>query len=422
MRVAQINSHYDQSGAGKIVSCIHNELKRRGHDALAAYGRGDTTHDEGTYRIGSKVEIAFEGFATRILGVHGFTSWKATADLVKELERFRPDVVHLHGLHGYYLNFEILFKYINRVGVPCVWTFHDCHAFSGNCGYHLDCERWKVGCGECPHLRQYPTSLWFDHTRWMWSKKKCLYAKSDGLVVVSPSEWMTKDAKQSFFGKFECLTINNGIDTEHMFFDRGKAASREKHGYSPQERIALSIAFGFDNPLKGAEHLIELARNLQQVPVKVILIGWHPKDHALIEGLDNVVAIPFTSNQSELAEYYSLADVTLLPSLAENYATVTIESLACGTPVVGFNVGGIPEQLADGRGIVVEAGNQAHLERATRKILSGCGEVKSRQEIIDFTRQNNSVRTMVDQYMAVYERVISQVRSSRPTEQLGNTP
>lgn len=411
MRVAQINSHYDQSGAGKVVSCIHRELQGRGHDSMVAYGRGNIASDEGTYRIGSNLEIAFEGFATRAIGIHGFTSWKATADLVKELERFRPDVIHLHGLHGYYLNFEILFNYINTVGIPCVWTFHDCHAFSGNCGYHLDCERWRTGCGDCPHLREYPASLCFDHTGWMWSRKERLLAKNQGMIVVSPSKWMTNDARQSFFGKFECITVNNGIDTEEIFFDRGKTASRKKHGYRLDERIVLGIAFAFDDPRKGVKHLVELARNLEGVPVKVILIGWNPKDRNLIAGLDNVVSIPFTNDQAELAEYYSLADVTLLPSLAENYATVTIESLACGTPVVGFNVGGIPEQLADGRGIVVDVGSQTELEGAVLEILSGGGEVRGREEIIQFTKRNNSVRSMVDKYMAVYERLGSKVDS-----------
>ena len=406
MKVFQINSHYDQSGAGKIVSCIHKELKKRGYDSMVAYGRGHIINERGIYRIGSKFEIAIEGFATRIIGINGFTSWNATKKLVKEIERFSPDVIHIHGLHGYYLNYKILFDYINKNNIPCVWTFHDCHAFSGNCGYHYECEKWKTQCYKCEHLKEYPTSYFFDNTKWMWKEKKKLFTKTDNKIIVSPSDWMTNDAKKSYFGKYECITINNGIDTENIFFRRNKIECRKKHKFFQDDKIVLAIAFGFDDPRKGSKYIIQMARDLKNEDIKFIIIGWKKKNDSFIEGLDNVRTIPFTNNQDELAEYYSLADVFVLPSLAENYATVVIESFACGTPVVGFDVGGVHEQLIGGKGITVPVENQQQFNNAVLNIVNKKVELLNNNEIENYAKINNSVDKMVDKYIDVYRRVL----------------
>lgn len=409
MRIFQINSHYDQSGAGKIVACIHRQLKKHGHNSMVAYGRGKITNEEGVYRIGSRIGVVVEGFATRVIGINGFTSWNATKKLVMEIDKFSPDIIHLHGLHGYYLNFKILFDYINRKNIPCVWTFHDCHAFSGNCGYHYECDKWKTGCYKCQHLRDYPTSYLFDYTKWMWNQKKKLFTRTDNKIIVSPSEWMTNDAKKSFFSKYECITINNGIDTGKIFYNRGKSQSRKKHGYNIDDKIVLGIAFGFNDHRKGAKYIIEMARYLKEEGVKVILIGWNKKNDNLIEDLPNVYTLEFTNNQHELAEYYSLADVFVLPSLAENYATVALESLACGTPVVGFNVGGTPEQLANGRGIVVEKAEQKQFNEAVMKILNKKSSIKSSEDIVKYINHNNSIVAMTTKYEQVYNRLLYNV-------------
>lgn len=405
MKVFQINSHYNQGGAGKIVACIHEQLQEDGIESMVAYGRGRKTNNKNVYRIGSNLSVCLSVAATRYLGINGFSSNLATKKLIKEIVKFNPDVIHLHGLHGYYLNVKILFDYINENNIPCIWTFHDCHAFSGNCGYHYECLKWKTGCQECSYLKEYPTSYWFDHTRWMWEQKKKLFTKTDNKIIVSPSDWMTNDAKQSFFGKYQCITINNGIDTENLFYPRDKEWCRKKYGYKNSDRIALGIAFGLEDPRKGVRYMIQLAKDLQAKNVKLILIGWSDKNNNLIEGLSNVKTLAFTNNQNELAEYYSLADVFLLPSLAENYATVTLESLACGTPVVGFNVGGIPEQLANGRGIVVEKGNQEEFNKAALNILNKNTISVGQKEIISYTQCNNSIQAMALKYLNLYEKV-----------------
>ena len=216
MRILQINSHYNQGGAARIVACIHRQLSARGQESHVAYGRGQKG-EEGTYRFNTVPEVLLSAACSRFLGKNGWYNRAATRRLLSFMERVEPDVIHLHALHGYYLNFPMLFDYINSREIPCVWTFHDCHAFTGNCGYFFDCEKWKTGCGSCPYLKNYPASQWFDRTGVMWRQKRELFTQGTKKVIVTPSLWLTEQAKQSCFGKYPCITIHNGIDTKQVF-------------------------------------------------------------------------------------------------------------------------------------------------------------------------------------------------------------
>lgn len=320
------------------------------------------------------------------------------------MKQWKPDIIHMHALHGYYLNFPILFDYINKNQIPCVWTFHDCHAFVGNCGYFFECRKWENGCGNCPNIEIYPKSQWFDFTKWMWKRKKELFTQTEHKVIVTPSDWLTNEAKKSFFGQYDCCTIRNGIDVEHTFYPRDRKACRKKYGYNMEEKIILGIAIGYQDERKGAKYIIQLAKDLGK-EAKVILIGWNEKNNHMLEGINNIVTLPSTANADMLAEYYSLADVFVIPSLAENYATTTIEAMACGTPVVGFDVGGIPEQLSGNKGIAVEAGNQGEFDAAVRKVLSGNSGLMEREKLAQMIKKENSMQKMTQEYMEVYEHL-----------------
>lgn len=405
MKILQINSHYRKGGAGKIVSYLHQEFQKRGIFSYVAYGREPYINEENIFPIGNKLETYIEAIATRVLGLSGYTSLYSTWKLIRLIKKLNPDIIHLHVIHGYYLNFTMLFSYLNKRKIPVVWTFHDCHAFTGNCGYYYDCQKWKSGCHDCEYLRDYPKSIFFDFTKKMWNEKKEAFSKTKK-IIISPSDWMTNDAKMSYFGKYKCITINNGIDTEKTFVPKARASLRSKYGYKDSDKVLLGISFGQENPRKGVKYLIQLAKDVSSLGVKLILIGWNKKYDELISGLDNVTTIPFTSDQNELADYYSLADIFLLPSLAENYATVVIESLACGTPVVGFDVGGVAEQLNDGKGIAVELKNQEEFNKAILDILEKRISLMSKEQIAKSTKKNNSIKKMVDKYVKVYTELI----------------
>lgn len=407
MKILQINSHYNQGGAARIVACIHRQLLADGEESFVAFGRGPKPEEDNVYRFGLTPEIYWSALVSRGTGISGWANRSATKRLLRFIDRVRPDIIHMHALHGYYLNLPILFEYINAREIPCVWTFHDCFAFVGNCGYYFDCEKWKSGCGNCPNIHTYPKSQWFDFTAWMWAHKKEMFTQGSRKIIVTPSQWLTGEARKSFFNKYECVTIRNGIEAQTVFYPRGKEACRKKYGYAPEEKLILGIAVGYDDVRKGAKYIIQLAKNLAN-EAKVILIGWNSKNDSMLQGTKNIITLPRTASTDILAEYYSMADVFVLPSLAENYATVTLESMACGTPVVGFRAGGIPEQLTRGRGIAVEAGNQGEFDRAVRSALEPDCALLRGQALADVIRRENSTEKMTQEYLEVYRRLLKE--------------
>ncbi len=404
MKILQINSHYNQGGAARIVACIHRQLLANGQQSYVAYGRGRKTAEEGCYRFNTAPEIYGSALFSRVFGINGWCNRLATKRLIAFIKKVQPDVIHMHTLHGYYLNLPMLFQYINNREIPCVWTFHDCHAFVGNCGYFFDCDKWVAGCGKCQYLKNYPTSQFFDFTKFMWRRKKELFTVGEKKMIVTPSEWLTEEARRSFFGKYPCVTLRNGIDVKGTFYPRDKKECREKYGYGGRDKLVLGIAVGYSDPRKGAKYIIQTAKDLGN-EAKVILIGWEEKNNAMIQGISNIIPLPATSSTEMLAEYYSMADVFVLPSLAENYATVSLESMACGTPVVGFDAGGIPEQLTGGRGIAVPTGNQEAFTKAVRKALSGEDDLLRGEELAQLIRAENSVEKMTEEYMKLYQNL-----------------
>lgn len=404
MKILQISSHYDQGGAARIAACIHRQLLADGEESYVAFGRGGEPGDRNVYRIDRSWEVYASALFARIFGINGWGNRGATCRLLALIRKLQPDVLHLHALHGYYLNFPMLFDFINAHDIPCVWTFHDCHAFVGNCGYFFECDRWKKGCGSCPHVHNYPKSQFLDFTAWMWARKKELFTQGDRKIIVTPSDWLTNTARQSFFGKYECVTVHNGIDGQRVFYPRARKDCRRKHGYGSEEKLVLGIAVGFDDTRKGAGYLLQLARDLAG-EARVILVGWNSRNNDRLEGLENVITLPPLTDSGLLAEYYSLADVFVLPSLAENYATVTLEAMACGTPVVGFDAGGIPEQLSGGKGIAVPVGDQQALDAAVREVLSG-GKVLRGEALAEHIRKENSLEKMTADYRELYRKAV----------------
>ena len=405
MKILQINSHYNKGGAARIAASIHRQLLSDGEEAYFAYGRGGGHEEKNVFCVDKRYEVYLSALLCRVAGLNGWWNRKAAKRLIALIKKIQPDVIHIHTLHGYYMNFALLFQYLNENEIPCVWTLHDCHAFVGNCGYFFECDRWREGCGNCPDIGRYPKSLFFDFTHYMWKKKKELFTAKEKIVIVTPSDWLTQTAKQSFLRKYPCITIHNGIDAIGTFYPRDKKRCREKHGFQEKEKLVLGMASDFSDRRKGAGYLLALAKYLGMAG-KVLLVGWDDENNPILKGLTNVITIPNIRDADILAEYYSMADVFVLPSLAENYATVSLEAMACGTPVVGFDAGGTPEQLTDRKGIVVETGNQQALNEAVRKVISGEIELLSGEKLAKEIQEHNSLQSMTDQYKEIYRELL----------------
>jgi glycosyltransferase involved in cell wall biosynthesis len=333
MKVLLIDVVYAQGSTGKIVQDLEGELVKNGHEVQVAFGRGNKpANKKNIVKVASKWEVYFHVLMTRITGLTGFFSPLATWRLIRQIKRFAPDVVHIHELHGYYVNIVPVIKYLKKIDVKVVWTFHCEFMYTGKCGYAYECEGWKKQCGNCPHLNDYPRSLYLDFTRFMFNQKKTLFDSFNRVKIVTPSKWLADRVSQSFLKTKDIRVIHNGINTESVFFPRDSAALSVKHHLNGK-KVVLAVAPDIMEERKGGEWVVRLAESFSDEFV-FILVG--VKDTTR-QFPSNVIALARTDNQHQLAEYYSLADLFLITSMKETFSLVVAESLACGTPVIGFD-------------------------------------------------------------------------------------
>ena len=368
MKVLQINSVCGIGSTGRIVVQIHKLLKEKGYKSYVAYGRDYARDCDSTVRIGNKFDNYMHVAITRLFDRHGFGSKKATANFIEKVEKIDPDIIHLHNIHGYYVNIELLFKYIKEANKPVVWTLHDCWAFTGHCAYfdYIGCDRWKTGCYECPQKKTYPSSILIDNSKRNFERKKELFTGIKNMVIVTPSRWLAGLVKESFLKEYPVKripvkVINNGIDLE--IFKPMESDFRKRYGLE-NKFIILGVANVWDRR-KGYDYFIKLSETLKQDEI-IVMVGLTEKQKKNLP--KNIIGITRTNNVKELAEIYSAADVFVNPTLEDNFPTTNLEALACGTPVVTFDTGGSPECVDESCGVVVEKGNLKELIEAIERI------------------------------------------------------
>ena len=355
MRIVQINGGAKGS-TGKIMMGIAEVARAQGHEVMCASPITTTNRDAGEdcgyYRIGTFNSRRLNVALARITGFNGCFACFETYKLLKKIDEFKPDIIHLHSLHNSYINLPMLFSYIKKHEIPVVWTLHDCWAFTGHCPHFTiaKCDKWKTGCHGCKQYKDYPASI-FDNSELMWKLKKKWFTGVKNMTIVTPSEWLAGLAKESYLKEYPIRVINNGIDLN--VFKPTKSDFREKYGISPSECIILGVSFGW-NYKKGLDCFVKLRNELNE-QYRIVLVGTDSSiDKKLPSG---IVSIHRTQNQKELAEVYSAADVFFNPTREEVLGLVNLESLACGTPVVTFNTGGSPECIDEYSGIIVEEGD-----------------------------------------------------------------
>ena len=356
MKVVQINTVCDTGSTGKICVGISNVLNMNGIENYILYSYGKSDYPCGIKCSETMPKI--QALRSRLLGNYGFNSRKTTIRLIEELERISPEIVHLHNLHGHNCNLELLMEYIKKNKIKLIWTFHDCWAFTAYCPYFeiVRCEKWKEGCHHCVQARRY--SWFIDRSQWMYNQKKNIFSCLD-MTIVTPSQWLANLVKDSFLKEYPIRVINNGIDLNN--FKPSSSELRQKYQISENKFILLGVAAQWV-ARKGADVFVRLSKRLDSEKMQIILVGTDDRiDQQLPE---EVISIHRTSNQKELAEIYTMADVFVNPTREENYPTVNMEALACGTPVITFNTGGSPEIIDEKTGIVVECDDEDALYAA----------------------------------------------------------
>ena len=362
MRVFQINA-VPYGSTGRIMFQIAQLLEQKGHQALCTTG---FTWKKCTCRqhfiTSNLLEKTWHMTMARLTGLNGCFSVMATRRLLRRMEAFAPDVIHLHNLHCWYINLPMLFRYIKKHNIPVVWTFHDCWPITGHCPHFAltGCDKWKTGCRNCSSYRHYPQCL-FDDSRAMWHRKKKWFTGVRQLTVVAPSQWLGALVKQSYLRDYPVQVIHNGIDLEVF----RPTDSNFRQRYACQDCfLLLGVAFDWSNA-KGLDVFIELSKRLPE-DFRIVLVGTNREIDKLLP--ERIISIHRTASLRELAQIYTAADLLVNPTREEVFGLVNAEALACGTPVLTFRTGGSPEVPDDTCGSVVEVGDTDALEKEILRI------------------------------------------------------
>ena len=357
MTLIQINA-VPYGSTGSIMFSLADIMESRGHEVLCTTGFTWKGCDRPDYVMTSGiVEKSVHTWLARITGKTGGFSTLATWRLLRRLDKLKPDLIHLHNLHGWFLNLPMLFRYIKKHDIPVVWTLHDCWSFTGHCPHFAMacCDRWKTGCGSCDKHYLYPETF-FDCSKTNWRRKKKWFTGVNNLTIVTPSEWMAEQVRQSFLGEYPVRVINNGIDL-NVFKPDPDAKKNEKF-------TLLGVSYDWDNK-KGLDVFLELANRLDD-RFQIVLVGTNDTVDRLLPG--NIRSIHRTQNPAELAKLYSEADLLVNPTREDTSPTVNMEALACGTPVLTFRTGGSPEILDEHCGVVVPCGDVDAMEAAIYRL------------------------------------------------------
>lgn len=397
MKVLIINSVCGIRSTGRICTDLAQVLEAQGHECKVAYGRETVPEHLEKYavRIGNNLSTKIDGIKTRLFDNAGFNSKIATKKFLKWVREYNPDLIHLHNIHGYYINIELLFKFLKELNKPVVWTLHDCWAYTGHCSHYLGdgCYKWQTLCDNCHRKSSYPKSVFLNHAKQNFIKKRDLFTSLDRLTLITPSTWLAAEARQSFLKKYNIIPIPNGVDLD--LFKPTDSDFREKYGLQ-NKKIVLGVATAWGKR-KGTKRFVELSKKLSS-DYKVVLVGMTKKQAK--EMPKEILALPRTNSIVELAQIYTSADVFLNLGEMETMGLTTVEAMACSTPVAVSNLTAVPEVVTEDGGIVLK-----DLEIET--IINGIEEVLSKEfKNTQKNAQNYEKNAQYNKYISLYKELL----------------
>lgn len=397
----QINVDANNGSNGSIARDIGTMALARGWKSYIAYGRSQIPCDSELIRVGSDFDVKMHGLLTRLFDRHGLGSVFTTRRFIKKVEKIKPDIVHLHNIHGYFINYKILFEYLIKNDIPIVWTFHDCWPFTGHCGHFelYGCNRWKSMCHKCPAIHDYPSSLFIDKSQQSYQLKKSLFTSSSRLIVTTVSKWLEGLVKESFFAKYPIRVIYDGINTDSF----QSIGSDLRSQYGLEGKCVLVSAAANWSVSKGWDDYIKLSKLLPDSCV-IMLVGVTDEQRKILP--KNIIGVPRQEGKEKLAIYYSMADILLNLSHQETFGMTTAEALACGTPGISYNKTACPELLSPDTGVVVEAGDMEQILAAIEEIKSkgkASYSTACRQRVLD----NFDFKKVNAQFFDIYNEILN---------------
>lgn len=404
MRLLQINTSLNTTATGKIANQISEMCISNGYDSYLAFsGRyPENNKINNTIRIGFKFDFYWHALITRLFDKHGFGSIRATKKLLKKIDHIKPDIIHLHNVHGYYINIDILFNYLATTKIPVVWTLHDCWSFTGHCAHfeYIDCNKWQKSCHTCPQKSSYPASLLVDNSKENFVNKRRLFNSVNNLTIVTVSNWLDSKLKNSFLKNYSSKVIHNGIDLK-VFKPRDQEAL--VRGFNHEEKFILLGVASVWSEKKGLYEFIKLSKRLND-DFLIVLVGVNSRLKKKLP--KNIISIARTSNQEELAKLYSSANLYLNLTFEDTYPTTNLESIACGTPVITYRAGGSPETVKGGVGFILNPGDIDALVEKIQEVKNSIIPVLSSKVLREiaikkFDKDNNFL-----QYLDLYKKIL----------------
>jgi len=376
-RVLLVNTVAGTGSVGRLVTGLYDTLTENGYECLIAYGRGDAPGNRNSYRIGNDLSVYIHGGLSRINDKHGFYSKRETKKFIEVIEDFDPDIIHLHNVHGYYLNIEVLFEYLKESGRRIIWTLHDCWTFTGHCSHfeYIGCMKWQTGCFKCEQLMEYPKSVAADNSAFNFKRKMELFTGISNMTLVTPSEWLKERVSQSFMKEYHTVVVPTGIDLTQFsphFEDisDNNIIFKIRNSLNIRDKIVL---LGVANPWRERKGLLQFENLAKSIGEKYAIVLLGLNDDQLNNLPESIIGLARTDSTEELAAMYSMADVYVNLTLEDTFPTTNIEALACGTPVVTFKAGGSAESIDDSCGIAVERNSIQGVIAALDRIQSQKG-------------------------------------------------
>ena len=347
-KVLIINTTLNKGGAARVACDIFENLDSD-FDIFFAYGRGTKNLNPKTFYFGNKLEVLLHVFLVRFLGLEGFGSYLSTKKLINFIKKEKFDLINLHNLHGYYLNFFTLLKFLKESNIPIIYSIHDEWPITWMPAHSLGCQHCKTGLGICINTYSYPKNYFPIFQKYMLNRKKMAFLDQQNMTIVCPSLWLKNSIQESFLNKFKIEVIGNGVDIDIFRPVLDKYVLRIKHRLPLNKKIVIFTASNLKDKSKGIQHIIESAKLLRDKNYLFIGLG-----AGKIKGFENIKTTGYIYDKKDLAEFYALSDIFCFASSAETFLLSAAEALSCGIPVVGFDLPVVRELISNDVGILTK--------------------------------------------------------------------
>jgi len=400
-RILYINESLNTGSTGHIVEQLGLAALERGYECLVAHG-ARYVHPTMLphYCFSSKMTEYTHGLLSLLYNAHGLGSKMATHRLIRHISQWKPDIIHLHNIHGYYINYPILFDFLRSANIPVVWTLHDCWTVTGRCAHFTasGCSQWQTQCVHCPNYSDYPRSLTTRNTATNYETKKRTFVGLSNLTIVPVSNWLGDIIARSFLQDYPCDVIQNGIDTS-LF--RPLVSAWRSRWKARNKTVILGVASQWTSA-KGWNDWMRLAHNLDN-RYRIVLVGVSDTQKRQLP--DNCFGIKRTDATDELVRIYSAADIYINLAHQEAFGLTLMEAMACGTPCISYRTTAIPEITSPDVCTMVEVGDidaviQA-IHQAERQFKKQCQETCIQHVTTRFNQQDK-----INQYLNLYTKLL----------------